>query len=188
MRRCPIENGSWLIIDYSKIDKASVSWAYSNASTVLQTELARVQSLNEKAAQLAGFCGVTLAILGGLADGGFGAKLGSVGEPVFAACYFGAALLLGAAIAWLVLFVYRPRRYVALDPSEIRNYLTEERLLRAEPWALQMRTMRTLYLAASWAEKGAAQMARRITVGALLFTAGLMLFVCAAITLGVGEL
>lgn len=175
-------------LDYAQINKQTVAWAYDTASGLLQSELDRVRSLNEKAGQLAGFSGIVLAILGGLANDAFDAGLGCVGEPLFAASYFGAALLLGVAILWLVLLVYRPRRYVALDPEEIRNYLVDERLLRSEPWALQLRTMRTIYPATQWAEKGAAQMARRIGIGAVLFVAGLGLFLVAVVTLGIGQL
>jgi hypothetical protein len=175
-------------VDYGRINPEAVAWAFQNSADLLQSELERVRSLNEKAAQLAGFAGVVLAILGSVARDGFVADLGSVGEVAFAAFYFGAGLSLAATILWLVLWVYRPKRYVAVDPEEIRNYLTDERLLRAEPWALQIRTMRTVYPAARWAEKGAAQMAGRIGIGAGFFAAGLGMFLGAVITLGLGSL
>lgn len=175
-------------MDYSRINPDSVAWAYSNASALLDGELERIRSLNDKAAQLAGFSGVVLAILGGLATTAFDADLGSVGEGAFAVLFFLGAALLAAAILWLVLRVYRPRRFLAVDPEEIRNYLTDERLLQSQPWALQIRTMRTLYFAARWAERGAAEMARRIVVGAHLFVAGLMFLVGAVVTLGIGSL
>jgi hypothetical protein len=174
-------------VDYSRINAETVAWAVQNAANLLQGELDQVRSLNDKAAQLAGFSGVVLAILGSLASDGFATKLGSVGESVFAAFYFGSAFLLAATILWLVLLVHRPRRRVAVDPEEIRTYFTDERLLEAEPWALQIRTMRTIYPAAVWAKKGAAQMEARIGVGAGLFAGGLTLFLGAVITLGVGS-
>lgn len=175
-------------MDYTRINPETVEWAYGNAVALLQGELDRVRGLTEKAGQLAGFAGVVLAILGGLSKDGFKAHLGSVGENTFAVGYFGAALLLGGAILWLVVLVYRPRRYVAVDTAEISNYLTDDRLLRSKPWALQIRTMRTVHLAATWAEEGAAQLAWRIKVGVFLFAAGLGFFVAAVITLGIGEL
>jgi hypothetical protein len=175
-------------VDYSRIDPDSVAWAYENASALLQQERDRVSSLNDKAAQLAGFSGVILAILGSFAREGFTAKLGSVGEVVFAVCYFGAALALALAVAILILLVYRPRRFIAVDAAELGNYLGDERLLQSKPWGLQIRTMRTLHLAAKWAEKGAAEMASRIRIAVSVFGAGLALFVGAVITLGLGQL
>jgi hypothetical protein len=176
------------VVDYSSINKESVAWAFENANGLLRAELERVGSLNDKAAQLAGFAGVILAILGSVARDGFRAELGSVGEVAFAIFYFGAALLLALAILWLVSLVYRPRRYVAVDPEEIRNYLSDDRLLRAEPWALQIRTLRAIHPAAEWAEKGASQMAHRIGIGAMLFVGGLVAFLGAVLTMGAGSL
>jgi hypothetical protein len=174
-------------VDYSRVNGESVAWAFQNAANLLQGELDQVRSLNERAAQLAGFSGVVLAILGSLAGDGFASRLGSVGEGVFATFYFGSAFLLAASIIWLVLLVHRPTRWVAMDPEEIRNYVTDERLLRAEPWALQIRMMRTIYPAALWARKGAAQLKGRIGVGAGLFAGGLTSFLGAVITLGLGS-
>lgn len=173
-------------MDYSRINEETVEWAYRTADGLLKEELERARLLTDKAAQLAGFSGIVLAILGGMARDAFGAALGSPGEAIFAACFFAAAGVLTAAIAWLIVLVYRPRRYVAVDTGEIRNYLEDERLLQAKPWALQIRTMRTLYPAARWAEKTAGQLAFRITVGASLFLIGLFLFLGAVITLGIG--
>jgi hypothetical protein len=175
-------------VDYSRINKDSVAWAFANASDLLRGQLERVGSLNDKAAQLAGFAGVILAILGSLARQGFSSDLGSVGEVAFAIFYFGAAALLATTILWLVSLVYRPRRYVAIDPEEIQNYLSDERLLQAEPWALQIRTLRTMYPAAQWADDSAARMACRIGVGAALFAGGLLAFLGAVITMGLGSL
>lgn len=175
-------------MDYSRIKPETVAWAYGTARDLLQGELDRIRSLTEKAAQLAGFAGIILAILGTLAAEAFATDLGAIGDVVFAACFFAGAAVLAGAILWLVLLVYRPRRYIAVDTEEIQNYLTDDRLLRSQPWALQIRTMRTIYLAARVAERGAAQMASRITVGAVLFLLGLMLFLGAVITLGAGSL
>ena len=143
---------------------------------------------DEKAAQLAGFSGVILAILGSIAKDGFTAQLGCVGEVVFAACYFGAAIALAGAVGILILFVYRPRRFLAVSADEIDNYLTDDRLLRSQPWGLQLRTMRTLHGSAKWTEKGAAIMAQRIKCAVFVFGAGLAFFVVAVITLGIGQL
>ena len=175
-------------VDYSEINPESVAWAYENSVSLLEQERARVDSLNEKAAQLAGFSGVILAILGSFAKDGFKAQLGCVGEVVFAVCYFGAALALAAAVAILILGVYRPRRFLAVNTDEIENYLTDDRLLRSKPWGLQLRTMRTLHGSAKWTEKGAAIMASRIKYAVFVFGAGLAFFVVAVITLGVGQL
>jgi hypothetical protein len=175
-------------VDYSRINGASVAWAFESASNLLRDELERMRSLNDKAAHLAGFAGVALAISGSIGRDGFGSSRGGVGEVAFAAFYFGAMAALAATMLWLVLLVYRPRRHVAIDPMEIRNYLTDDRLLQAEPWALQIRTLRMIYPAARWAAAGAAQMEHRIRVGAGLFATGLTLFLGAAVTLGLGSL
>lgn len=155
---------------------------------LVRTERERVASLNDKAAQLAGFSGVILVILGSLAKDGFKAHLGSVGELTFAVSYFAAAVGLVAAILVLILRAYQPRRFLAIDTDEIANYLGDERLLRAEPWALQIRTMRTLHPLAKIAETGAAEMAAWIKLGGYIFALGISLFLVAVLTLGIGQL
>jgi hypothetical protein len=95
-------------MDYSRIDPETVAWAYERASALLELELGRSQSLTERAVQLAGFAGIVLAMVGGLAQDGFTVELGPLGERLFAWCYLVAASLLGVTILWVLALVYRP--------------------------------------------------------------------------------
>lgn len=175
-------------MDYSRINRETVSWATENARELLRSENDRLQALDGKAGQLAGFSGVILAVLGSIAPDAFGERLGTVGDPLFAAAYFASVGSLTAAILWLVLFALRPQRFIAIDAKELDAYLEDERLLRAEPWALQIRTLRALRDSTSWAQRGAELKANRLTVGVVIFAFGLGAALVAVVTLGVGNL
>ena len=95
---------------------------------------------------------------------------------------------LATAILWLVFFTLKPQRFIAIDAKELSRYLDDERLLSAEPWALQLRTLRALRDAASWAQRGAQQKADRLSTGIALFGVGLASALTAVITLGAATL
>lgn len=175
-------------IDYSQIKPETVAWATQNARQLLADENDRVRSIDGKSSQLAGFAGVILAVLGAVAPDALREDLGGVGDPVFAVMYFTAAVSLTIAIVWLVFFVLRPQRFVAIDAEEIGAYLEDERLLRSEPWGLQMRTLRALRRAAIWAQKAGQQKADRLTIGIVIFGIGLGAALAAVVTLGAGSL
>ena len=71
-------------MDYSRINRQTVEWATENARLLLQEESARIQGLDSKSGQLAGFAGVILALLASVAIGAFERDLGDVGDPLFA--------------------------------------------------------------------------------------------------------
>jgi hypothetical protein len=175
-------------MDYRKIDPETVAWATENARQLLDDESELVRSLDAKAAQLAGFGGVVLAIMGSIASQGFNEDLGSAGNVVFAMAYFFAAGVLTASILWLAFYAFTPQRFVAIGAAEISEYIDDERLLRAKPWALQLRTLRALRDAVAWAQEAAVQKANRLTTGAVLFGIGLVAAVSAVVTLGLGTL
>jgi hypothetical protein len=175
-------------MDYSRLNHETVAWATENARELLREESDRIQLLDTKAGQLAGFAGVVLALLGSLAKDAFARDLGTVGDPLFAVVYFGAAATLATAIMWIVFFALKPRRFIAIDAKELSMYFEDERLLSAEPWALQLRTLRALRDAVSFSQRGAAQKADRLSTGVVLFGVGLACTLMAVITLGVGSL
>lgn len=176
------------MVDYSKLDKETVAWAHDHARALLTDENERVRAIDGKAAHLAGFAGVILAVLGSLAPEAFDDDLGRIGEVVFAMGFFLAAGLLSASILWLVFRVMKPYRFVAIDATEVRNYLTDDRLLRAEPWALQMRTLRVLADVTEWAQAAAQQKADRLSSGVIMFGVGLAAALVAVVTIGAAHL
>jgi hypothetical protein len=175
-------------VDYRRINHETVAWAAENARELLREENQRIQALDGKAGQLAGFSGVILAVLGSIAPDAFDGNLGTVGEPLFAGAYFASVGALTAAILWLVFFALRPQRFIAIDATELTAYLEDERLLRAQPWALQIRTLRALRDCTSWAQRGAELKADRLTIGVIIFAVGLASALVAVVTLGVGNL
>jgi hypothetical protein len=175
-------------VDYSRLDKETIAWAHDNARALLSEENERVRTIDGKAAQLAGFAGIILAVLGSVAPDAFDANLGQIGEVTLAVAFFLAAGALSASILWLVFKVMKPYRFVALDAKEIRNYLDDERLLRAEPWALQMRTLRVLAGVAQWAQDVVQSKADRLAEGVVLFGVGLGATLVAVVTIGVSNL
>ena len=76
--------------------------------------------------------------------------------------------------------------FVAIDAAEIDRYIPIAPL-RAEPWALQMRTLRSLRDAAIWAQEAGEQKANRLATGVVLFAAGLGSTLVAVVTLGVAK-
>lgn len=175
-------------MDYSRINHETVAWATDNARELLREENDRIQALDGKAGQLAGFSGVILAVLGSIAPDAFDGDLGAVGDPLFAAAYFASVGALTAAILWLVFFALRPQRFIAIDASELTAYLEDERLLRAQPWALRIRTLRALRDCTSWAQQGAESKANRLGAGVVIFAIGLAAALVAVVTLGAGNL
>lgn len=175
-------------MDYSQINRESVAWATDNGRELLRAENDRIQALDAKAGQLSGFSGVILAVLGSIAPDAFDRNIGAVGEPLFASAYFASVGALTGAILWLVFFALRPQRFIAIDAAELTAYLEDERLLRAQPWALQMRTLRALRDCTSWAQRGAELKANRLTIGVVIFAVGLAAALVAVVTLGVGNL
>ena len=174
-------------MDYSQLNKETVAWATSNARELLHEESDRIQALDTKSGQLAGFGGVILALLGSLGKDAFPRDLGSVGDPVFAVAFFLAVIMLAASILWLAMTL-KPQRFMAIDAKELSAYLEDDRLLRADPWALQLRTLRALRDAVTWSQLGAQQKASRLTTGVMLFALGLTGALVAVITLGAGSL
>jgi len=175
-------------VDYSRINHETVAWATENARELLREENERIQALDSKAGQLAGFAGVILAVLGSIAADAFAEDLGAVGDPVFAVTYFASVGALTAAILWLVFFALKPQRFIAIDARELTAYLEDERLLRAQPWGLQIRTPRALRDCTAWAQQGAEQKANRLTTGVVIFAIGLAAALGAVVTLGLGSL
>jgi hypothetical protein len=175
-------------VDYSQVNYETVAWATENARALVKQEAERIQALDGKSAQLAGFSGVILAVLGSLAANAFDKDLGSVGDPLFAVAYFLSVVSLTGAILWLVFFALKPQRFIAIDAAELTAYLEDDRLLRAEPWALQIRTLRALRNAAVWAQTGAEQKANRLSLGVAIFGSGLGAALVAVVTLGAGSL
>lgn len=184
----PYQTSSFLGVDYARVNPETVAWATQNARDLLAEETDRIQALDTKASQLAGFSGVTLAILGSIGQRAIEADLGTVGDPLFASAYFLAGVMLAVAILWLVFFGVRPRRFIAIDASELTAYLEDERLLRSRPWALQIRTLRALRDAASWAQRGAQEKANRLTVGVAIFGLALSATLVSIVTLGIASL
>jgi hypothetical protein len=175
-------------MDPTRVNPESVAWAQAQASSLLDGERERLRSLNERAIQLAGFASVVLAVLGGFAYEGFAASLAPFGEITFAAFYFTALIALAATILWVLTLVYRPRSYTSVGTNELRHYLENPALLEGRAWALQLRTMHSLYLAARWTRRRASRMAEGLRIAALLFGAGLICVVGATVTLGIGAL
>jgi hypothetical protein len=175
-------------MDYTRIDPETVEWATKNARELVHEESDRIQALDAKAGQLAGFSGVVLALLGSLAKDAFTRDLGCVGDPVFAGAYFLAAAMLAVTILWLVFSAIKPQRFIAIGAKELERYLVDERLLSAKPWALQIRTLRALSDATSWSQRAAQQKADRLSTGVVLFASGLVFTLVAVITLGLGSL
>jgi len=172
-------------VEHGGVNPDTVAWAADNARELLRDESERVRALDTKAGQLAGFAGVILALLGSIAPEAFRSSLGDVGVPLFAAFYLLAAALLASSILWIVFLTLKPQRFIAIAAAELGEYLEDERLLRSDPWALQIRTMRAVRDAAVWAQVAGERKADRLTVGMILFAAGLTATLGAVVTLGI---
>lgn len=163
----------------------AVSWMVSEAEGHLAEQEARLESLRGRAAQLAGFAGLLLGLLAALAPGGF-AGMSDTAHFVAAGTFVVALALLLAGILISLLFVVRPTRTRGIKPAErIDGFLRSERELRAEPWQLQLRTLRAFPGILKWHAWLNRRRAAALYVAYLALATGLLASAVCVGTIGV---
>jgi hypothetical protein len=160
----------------------AVAWYVDNASALLADEHRRGESLQTRAGQLAGFAGVSLALLGSLLPDAFGG-LELSEERLAGGAYLLALALLIATIVLAVVRVLKPVRYAAIDAREVREYVTD-RFLVADRWEVQVRTLRALAMAVASAQSNNETKAKWLGRCVVVFLAGLVASAGCLATLG----
>lgn len=165
----------------------SVAWITSNSLTLLEDQQRRAESLQTRAAQIAGFAGATVALGAPLARQALG-HLDGCDQIVAAAAYFAGTGSLSLTILLSVLFVLRPRRHYAIGASEIKKYTTDQRFVTQEPSEIQFRTIKAVYKAVNRYEVVNSTKATLLTATAILFLVGLLLTIAVALILAADRL
>jgi len=160
----------------------SVEWITSNATALLDDQQRRAESLQTRAAQIAGFAGATVALGAPLARQALG-SLDGCAQTVTAILYFAGTGALALTILLSVLFVLRPRRHYAIGASEIQKYTTDSRFVTQDPSEIQFRTTKAIYKAVKRYEVVNKTKATLLTATAILFLFGLLLTVAVALIL-----
>lgn len=171
----------------SNKNSESVAWVTSNSLTLLEDQQRRAESLQTRAAQIAGFAGATVALGAPLARETLG-QLDGCDRIVAAVAYFGGTISLALTILLSVLFVLRPRRHYAIGASEIEKYKTDPRFVTQEPAEIQFRTMKAVYKAVKRYEVVNSTKATLLTATAILFLVGLLLTIAVALILAADRL
>ena len=161
---------------------ASVEWITSNALTLLEDQQRRAESLQTRAAQIAGFAGATVALGAPLARQALG-SLDGWDQTIAAFVYFAGTGALALTILLSVLFVLRPRRHYAIGASEIEKYTKDSRFVTQDPSEIQFRTLKAIYKAVKRYELVNSTKATLLTATAILFLVGLLLTIAVALIL-----
>jgi hypothetical protein len=120
------------------------------AAAQAEEQSARLDSLQLRAGQLAGFAGILLGLLASLVPDGF-AEMGGPVRYLAQGSFIVALVLLLTAIMLALLFVVRPRKFREVSPAEwIDEFLADRRRFRAEPWQLQLARLRSYPEALRW--------------------------------------
>lgn len=166
------------------MDTDSVEWITTNASSAVEDQQRRAESLQTRAAQVAGFAGVTVALAGPLAKS---ALTSLHGHPECAAAVFfiGGSIGLALAIILSVFFVLRPIKHLALSADEIDLYVNDSRFVTSKPYEIQFRTLKGYAKTVRRYELNNARKATYLKLSAYLYLYGLVSIVALAVTLGI---
>lgn len=165
----------------------SVAWITSNALALLEDQQRRAESLQTRAAQIAGFAGATVALGAPIGLKALG-RLDGCDQIITAGIYFGAVAALAMTIVLSVIFVLIPVSHYAIQASEIGHYINDERFVTQEPPEIQFRTLKGIHPAAERYEEVNATKALWLKISSILFLVGLLLTVAVAVTLAAERL
>lgn len=168
-------------------NEQSVDWITANAAAILDDQQRRSESLQTRAAQVAGFAGATVALSGPLAHRALKDFSGTL-EALAAVCYFGGTVALAAAIVVSVVWVLRPVSHLALGAAEVGHYVEDPRFRMQSPAEIQIRTLKALRKGVERYERVNRTKAACLKISAGLFLLGLLLTVGVGITIGVDRL
>lgn len=134
----------------SEADRESVAWMVDQAGEHLEEQHARLDSIQLRGGQLAGFAGILLGLLASLVPDGFSSMAGFSKCLAIAAFVMGLGFLL-TAILIALLFVVRPTRFWGISPStHVESFLRKKEQFGAEPWKLQLAKLRGYPDALRW--------------------------------------
>jgi hypothetical protein len=156
----------------------SIEWITASAMRMLEDQQRRAESLQTRAAQIAGFAGATVALAAPL-----GRKVTNGSqhfETLGAVLYFTGSAALALTIVFSIIFVLRTVYFYALGEKEIGHYIEDERFLVQTPAEIQFRTLKSIKPAVGRYEAINKKKAEWLNVCAVLFLIGLVLTVAVA--------
>ncbi len=166
-------------------NRESIAWMIGQATDHLAEQDARLESLRLRAGQLAGFAGILLGLLAALAPDGFSGLSGSA-HAIAITIFIVALLLLLAAILVSLLFVVRPTRFRAISAgARIGEFLSSKAQLTAEPWQLQLATLRAFPGNLRWHAWINRRRAAALFIAYILLASGLLASAVCVATIGI---
>lgn len=154
---------------------------------MLEDQQRRAESLQTRAAQVAGFAGAAVALGAPLARTALG-HLHGCDQLLAAVFYFGSVGTLSLTIVLSVVFVLIPVRHYAIPASEIGHYIDDQRFVTQLPAEIQFRTLKSIRPAVVRYEEVNGTKAFWLKIAAILFLIGLLLTVAVAVTLAADRL
>jgi hypothetical protein len=134
----------------SEADRESVAWMVDEAGGHLEEQHARLDSIQLRGGQLAGFAGILLGLLASSVPDGFSAMAGFAKCLAIATFVMGQGFLLTAILISL-LFVVRPTRFWGISPARrVDSFLKKKGQFGAERWKLQLAKLRGYPDALRW--------------------------------------
>jgi hypothetical protein len=164
----------------------SVEWITSSALRMLEDQQSRAESLQTRAAQIAGFAGATVALAAPL-----GRKVTDGShhlETLGAVLYFTGSAALALTIVCSIIFVLRTVSFYALGEKEIGHYIDDERFVTQTPAEIQFRTLKSIKPAVGRYEAVNKRKAQWLNACAFLFLIGLVLTVAVASIIVIDQL
>lgn len=165
----------------------SVGWITASALGMLADQQRRAESLQTRAAQVAGFAGAAVALGAPLARAALG-HLDGCDQLLAAIFYFGSVGTLSLTIVLSIVFVLIPVRHYAIPASEIGHYINDPRFVTQPPPEIQFRTLKSIRPAVVRYEEVNGTKAFWLKIAAVLFLVGLLLTVAVAVTLAADRL
>jgi hypothetical protein len=156
------------------VNPAAVAWYLTKSEDLLGDHRDRVESLRERAGQLAAFSAAILTLAGADAHTIL-VSLNGVARSCAGICLLlGSALLIAASITALR-GALAPRLGPEPSAKEVANYATERFVEEADLWRVQLRTIRTLRISIASTTLLIDRAAKAIETAQLFFFGGLSL-------------
>lgn len=151
----------------------AIAWYVMRSEDLLEDLRDRIQSLQSRAAQIAGFSGAVLALAGGNAASIPDALHGAARSFAGSSLLLGSLLLIGSLVT--AVRATLPAHLVsAISASEVVNYATERFTHEVDLWRVQVRAINGLRPSIESMTRYGDEAAERIGKAEYLFLSGLL--------------
>jgi hypothetical protein len=162
----------------------SVAWITASARRALDDQDRRAESLQTRAAQIAGFSGAVVALAAPLGLKELGHAAGTA-KALAGVMFFLGVTALALTILAAIIFVLKPVPHRAIASKEVRNYVQDPRFLTQSPQEIEFRTLKAMRTALERHEVVNARKAQWLTASSYSFLTGLAGIVGTVVTLSI---